>query len=63
VTVEAGKIDVVVITAVCVAGCSVDVIGNVLVSVRAESVEVRETVSEYVETTVLAGRVISLVEV
>jgi hypothetical protein len=35
----------------------------VLVSVRAESVEVRETVSEYVETTVLAGRVISLVEV
>jgi hypothetical protein len=49
VIVEAGKIDVVVIwrTVVCVAGCSVDVTwGNVLVSVRAGSVEVREIVSE-----------------
>ena len=61
VIVDAGSIEVVVIckTVVCVSG------GNMLVcvSVRACRVEVKESVSEYVEITVLAGSVISLVEV
>jgi 3-polyprenyl-4-hydroxybenzoate decarboxylase len=61
VIVDAGKTEVVVIcrTVVCVSGGKV----LVCVCVRAGKVEVREIVSEYVEMTVLAGSVISLVEV